>query len=270
MTQGRCLHGMVDVSWTTTDDQGVETLHPAILVFGGAKQYINSATDRALIGWDNADTFAEIIDENGSASINVTGANWDGTAKTTGFSLAGHAATRMRWDDENKGPANDIVAVAAAGFIQSAVDQDLTLSPSNYVIRGVGDITKPKELAWNLYTYGTSIQCAYATMAAINSSESFPVQYAALNCGASESIERAYDTRAEQQIYVIEVRAAAIDGGGFNLITSARAGITGSSTDSKNPGLFLDGPVTTNNFGQAFIFGTRFVYVISGFSYGLY
>ncbi len=270
MTQGRCLHGMIDVSWTTTDDQGVETIHPAILVFGGAKKYIQNNTNRDLIGWDGAESFAEVIDDNGSSPINVLNANWDGAAKTTGFTIAGHAATRVKWDDENKGPANDIVALAAAGFIQSAVDQDLSLSLNNFVIRGSGDLTKPKELTWVMNSYGTSIKCAYASMAPVSSPESFPVQYAALNCGASKSIERAEDTRAEQQIYVLEVRAAAIDGGGFNLIASARAGLTGLPTDNNNPGLFLDGPVTANAFGQAFLFGTRYVYVVSGFSYGIY
>ncbi|HOW50728.1 MAG TPA: hypothetical protein PLV42_01650 [bacterium] len=267
MKQGRCLHGMVDVSYK--DGEGV--LHPAILVFGGAKKNIFDSTNRDLIGY-NGESFAEIIDESGVADIAIAGVGCQTSGdQTLCFTLAGHAATRITWDDANKGPTADVVAVASAGFIQSANDADLTLSLNNYVIRGVGDSTKPRELAWTLNSYGTSIKCAYADMAPISSPESFPVQYAALNCGTGDSVARSYDKRVEQQVYVIEVRAAPKTGSdGFDLVASARAGITGASTDINNPGLFLDGPVAVNHFGQAFLFGTRYVYLVSGFSYGTY
>lgn len=257
MTQGRCLHGMVDVSYT--DGEG--NFRPAILVFGGATKYIIKNIDRSLIGWDAGDTFAEVITENGSTKITVENAG-------LGFTLAGHASVRMKWDDQNKGPADEIVAMAAGGFLQPAVDQDITLSPNNYIIRGTGDLTNPTGLTWTLSSYGSSIKCAYAMAAPISSPENFSVQYAALNCGSGKSVERDYDNRDEQQIYVLEVRASG-SAGSFSLTASARAGLVGT-TDPNNPGLFSDGPVAANDFGQAFLFGTRYVYVVSGFSYGLY
>lgn len=264
MKQKRCLHGMVDASYTDGDGN----LQPAILVFGGAKKNITENTNRDLIGYDG-DIFAEVIDKDGQKDIAIAGVGCETVGdQTQCFTLAGHAATRITWDDANKGPMNDVVALSAAGFIQSAKDADLGFSPYNYIIRGTGDPTKPKDLTWTLYPYGTSIRCAFASMAPISSPESFPVQYAALNCGTGESISRTLDTRAEQQVFVLEVRAAE-NGDSFSLVASARAGLTGN-IDTNNPGMFLDGPVTANDFGQAFIFGTRFVYMVSGFSYGLY
>jgi len=161
-----------------------------------------------------------------------------------------------------------VSVLAVAGFRQSAIDSDLSLSAFHYLIRGVGDLNKPKTLKWTIEATGTSIRCAYATMASLGSPEASSIRFAALNCGTDEAITRDYDTREEQRMYVMEVRATDSYDGGYDLIASARGSITGSSTDTNNPGLFLDGPIATNDFGQAFLFGTRFVYLVSGFSYG--
>jgi len=265
MEQGRCLHGMIDVSWVTTDDEGVETLHPAILVFGGAKKYINTDQDKELIGYSD-EAFAEVIDEGGTQKITVAGVECVTTgAQTSCTSLAGFGAARVKWDDPNKGPNEDIVVAASGGFTQTANDQPLSFSIANYILRGTGDLTNPKGMTWALSSSGTAIRCAYATMVPISSPDSFTVQYTALNCGTGKSIERNHDARNEQYIYSLEVRAAGTPGD-FDLSASARASVNDGSIDNSNSGYFLDGPTVVNDFGQAFLFGTRYIYVISGFS----
>lgn len=265
MEQGRCLHGMIDVSWVTTDDKGVETLHPAILVFGGAKKYINTDQDREVIGY-NDEAFAEVIDEGGAQKITVAGVECTTAgAQTSCTSLAGFGAARVKWDDPNKGPSEDVVVAVSGGFTQTANDQALSLSFSNYIMRGVGDPTNPKGMTWSLSSSGTAIRCAYATMVPVSSPDSFTVQYTALNCGTSKSIERNYDARNEQYIYSLEVRAAGTPGS-FGLSASARASVNDGFIDNSNSGYFTDGPTVVNDFGQAFLFGTRYVYVVSGFS----
>jgi len=120
-------------------------------------------------------------------------------------------------------------------------------------------------MTWALSSSGTAIRCAYATMVPISSPDSFTVQYTALNCGTGKSIERNHDARNEQYIYSLEVRAAGTPGD-FDLSASARASVNDGSIDNSNSGYFLDGPTVVNDFGQAFLFGTRYIYVISGFS----
>lgn len=263
MKQGRCLHGMIDVSYTSGG-----ALHPAILVFGGAKRYIDDNTDRYLVGY-NEEPFAEVIDENGAQAVAIAGIGCDGSAGAAEcFTLAGHGAARIRWDSESKGPAEEVVVLASAGFVQPAIDQDLHFSPHNYLIRGAGDPTKPKSLTWSAEATGTSIKCAYATMAAIGSPEMSPIRYAALNCGAGKAVERSYDTRDEEKIFVLDIHATMTGGDVFSVNVAVRPSITGSPVDINNPGLFLDGPVAVNDLGQVFLFGTRYVYLVSGFSYG--
>ncbi len=276
MSRGRCLHGMIDVSWN--DDNG--NFHPAILVFGGAKKYITVASDRSLVGYDedNGD-FAEIIDENGSHKITLTGAGCssepDGTKLC--FTLAGHGATRVIWDNKNKGPVEDVVLVAAGGFLQAKETQDLSVSPSTYLIRGKkGSSPDPTTMSWEVSSFGSSIRCAYATMAPISAQENFPTQYAALNCGGiltSPSVQRYYDPYFTQQMFVLEVRASAVDDNtdgipeDFSLTASAKSSITTTTFDYQDNGVFIDGPVVANGSGQAFLFGVDFVYLAGGYSY---
>jgi len=273
MSRGRCLHSMIDVSWT--DSQG--NLHPAILVFGGAKKYITDPSDHDLVGYDdnNAD-FAEIVDENGSHKIALenAGCQKEPDGRSICFTLAGQGAARVKWDNENKGPANDIVVVTAGGFLQAKNDQDLTMSPYSFVVLGKNNGSpNPVEMSWKVLSYGSSIRCAYTSMVPISSPENYAAQYAAINCGNGETVRRAHNYRAMQQMFVMEVRASAESEDGnttFGLTASVRNSITNSTTDDNNYGTLLDGPAAVNSLGQAFLFGPQFVYLVSGYSYRLF
>jgi len=278
MSRGRCLHGMTDISWYDGDGN----FHPAILVFGGAKKYINAASDRSLVGYDeNNGDFAEIIDENGSHKItlsgDVAGCSSDPDGTKLCFTLAGHGSVRVVWDNKNKGPAEDIVVVTAGGFLQAKETQDLAVSPSAYLLRGKkGSSPDPTTMSWEVSSFGSTISCAYASAAPISALENFPTQYAALNCGGiptSPTVQRYYDTYYTQQMFVLEVRATPIDSNSdgipedFTLTASAKDSITTATFDYQDNGVFIDGPVVANGSGQAFLFGVDFLYLASGYSY---
>ena len=49
------------------------------------------------------------------------------------------------------------------------------------------------------------------------------------------------------------------------LSASVKDSLMNDNNDPEN-GVFVDGPATTNSLGQAFVFGTQFVYQVSGYS----
>lgn len=253
LKQGRCLHSVSEL--------------PAIegktrmLVLGGTKKA--DGTD-----FITGELFAEIITVDGdnatSDKVAIEGISDQATLDSIkanptaiAFSLASHASTTLNWDT-NKGPS--FVVLAVGGFLNS--EGTRVVSPSTYLFRTNDDGSK-----WIYQASGSSFKCAYPSLSKINAKEYSNSQYAVLNCG-TDKVARNPENTLSQYIYIMEAQAApgSTAGLSYNMNISAKNSLFAENNDTENNSVYLDGPVTTNDMGQAFVFGTTYIYMISGFS----
>ena len=102
-------------------------------------------------------------------------------------------------------------------------------------------------------------------MGTIGAEEKSTAKYAAVNCGTNQ-LARTSQASDAQTIYVVQVkRTLDKDLGVYVFGASAKDTLMSENKDPDN-GVLVDGPIAVNELGQAFVFGTEFVYQISGYA----
>lgn len=245
LNAGRCNHSIADISTTSADGKTV----PRILVIGG------SADQDGLI--PVLDKFAEVVTEGKSAEVAVSDRDGGDSAELLVRGLVAAAATTIRFDDlEQIQKAVPVVG----GYFQDGEAENLTLiaNPNLFVF---------SETAADKWVYDVNmapLRCARPSMTAIGTVEKSPAQYAAVNCGSHE-ISRNED--ADQTIFVVQVKRSYNSDLGQNIFSSSvKESLMEENKDIEGGGMIVDGPIAVDSLGQAFAFGSLFVYQISGYS----
>ncbi len=249
LRQGRCNHSVADIS--TTDEEG--NINVRLLVLGGS----TDAKGENPIA--NNDNFAEIVTNNVSNPVNIEDRNGEDNAELLSRGLVSSAATRLSWDDRTYGP--EVAVVSVGGYLMGGEgDSTFLLTNPNLFIftEKEGDPD-----TWVYDINGAPNRCARPSISGIAAGEMSISQFAAVNCGTDEirrdstdhqiifvvQVRKSYDTEYERTIYSASVRDTLME----------------ENRDPLN-GVIIDGPTTTNALGQAFVFGTEYVYQISGFA----
>jgi hypothetical protein len=247
LKQGRCNHSIADVS--TYDEEGNITVR--ILVFGGS----TDAKGEKVIA--NNDNFAEIVSANVSKSVAITDRGGRDGTELLSRGLVSSAATALSWDDDSNGPEKAVLSVG--GYLQDGDGESVILmsNPNLFIF------TEENADTWVYDVNGSPSDCARPSIANVASAEKSIAQYAAVNCG-SEQVSRG--NTFEQKILVVQVRKARDSERNIDILSaSVKDSLMNDNNDPEN-GVFVDGPATTNSLGQAFVFGTQFVYQVSGYS----
>ncbi len=248
LNQGRCNHSIADVS--TYDEEG--NINVRILVVGGS----TDAAGEEII--TNNENFAEIISGNVSKPVNIVDRRGGDSTELLSRGLVSAAATNLSWDDSSYGP--DIAVLAVGGFLQDGEGDNFRLmaNPNLFIF------TEKDSDTWTYDVNGSPFNCARPSIANIATIEKSIPQFAAVNCKAVESSQIRRGNAREQTIFVVQVRRSRDSELNLEILSaSVRDSLMNENIDPEN-GVFVDGPATSNSLGQAFIFGTQYVYQISG------
>jgi len=245
LNTGRCFHTIADVS--TTDNAGA--VIPRILVIGGSTDQDGKTPV--------LDKFAEIVTVSKSTEVAISDRVGGDSAELLTRGLIAAAATTIRFDDlEQIQKAVPVVG----GYFQDGEAENLSLvtNPSLFVFSETG------QNKWTYDVNGAPNRCARPSMAAIGTTEKSAAQYAAVNCGSSE-ISR--DSDADQIIFVVQVKRSYSSDLEQNIFSaSVKESLMDENKDIDSGSMIVDGPITANTLGQAFAFGSLFVYQVSGYS----
>ena len=108
-------------------------------------------------------------------------------------------------------------------------------------------------------------QCARPSAGSIGSVENSGLGHFAVNCGTGK-IERKSQSSDEQLIFITEIRKT-FDKELEEEVFAAylKSSLMRENQDPEN-GILADGPLAVDETGQTYIFGTEFVYQVSGYS----
>jgi len=241
----RFYHSISDVSFV--DNKGV--LQERVLVLGGVRKK-NGIKFDFIKGTD----FAEIITSKGVSQLPIYSLN-SLDAPDANIMLALQSSTTLRWDNQTLGPKN--LVLVAGGVVEDDKNgengNDAIVNERIYAFREF-------ENKW-VYTINTaSFKCAHPSMGNILAKEKSSSQYAVLNCGTSK-INRT--SAVTQQLYVLEARSTT-NNDNYTITVSART--SSISNDNKAESILVDGPVASTPLGQAYVFGSQMIYLVSGYS----
>lgn len=247
LNTGRCNHSIADVS--TVDLNGKIT--PRILVIGGST---DEDGEVPVLG-----NFAEVVTAGKSTDVEITDRAGADVSELLTKGLVSSAATTIKLDDKDK--IEKVVAVVG-GYLQDGEvgNTSLIISPSLYIFSEVAGKDK-----WIYDVNGAPNNCARPSMVTIGTTEKSAAQYAAVNCGTGE-ISRDQQSADTQIVFVLQVKRTFNSDLGIEIFSaSVKESLMEENKDPDN-GVIVDGPVAVNSLGQAFVFGTEFVYQISGYS----
>jgi len=240
----RCNHALADVS--TVDENDIVT--PRILVIGGSTDLDG---EEPVVG----DDIVELAVAGSTKSLPLKDRNGEDSVEIKTNGLVSPAATTLRMDDLDE--IQKVVAVIG-GHLKNGSDENATISVSQniYVFTENSDSV----------TYDVNsapYDCARPSMVAIGTNEKSPAQFAAVNCG---TIELGTNSKAtdNQTVFVVQVKRSFDNETNMNVLSaSGKDTLMNENRDPEN-GVILDGPTVANDIGQAFVFGTEYVYQISG------
>lgn len=246
MNTARCNHAIADVS--TVDESGAVT--PRILIIGGSSDLDG---EDPIVG----DNMVELAVAGSSKPLPLTDRKGEDSVDLTANGLVSPAASTLRMDD--LGEVQKVVAVVG-GHLKDGSDENATITVSKnlYVFSEKSD---GKGITYDVNTAPEG--CARPSMATIGTTEKSPAQYAALNCG-TPNLDTDSKATETQKIFVVQVKRSFDNEFNMNVLSaSVKESLMDENRDSEN-GVILDGPTVVNDIGQAFVFGTEYVYQISG------
>lgn len=247
LNTGRCNHSIADVSTTTAEG----TVVPRILVIGG------STDEDGEIPVVNK-AFAELVTVGKSSELTISDREGGDSSELLTRGLVSAAATTIRLDDTE---VIEKAVPVVGGYFQDGEEDNksFVINPSLYVFSETGDNK------WAYDVNGAPNKCARPSMAAIGTTEKSLAQYAAVNCGTGE-LSRDQQSADAQIIFIVQVKRAYNSDLGINIFSaSVKESLMEENKDPDN-GVIVDGPLTVNSLGQAFAFGTEFIYQVSGYS----
>jgi len=248
LKQGRCNHSIADVS--TFDENG--NMKVKILVFGGSTDVKG---ENPVLN----DNFAELVAGNVSNLITIEDRFGADNAELLSRGLVFAGASRVGWDDPAYGP--DAAVVALGGFILDGEGDNAGLINNKNIII----FSEKNNDTWVYDVNGAPNDCARPSMTRLSSAEKSIAQYAAVNCGSNQ-FARGSSNTTNQVVFVVQVRKAFDNELERSVLSaSVKDSLMDDSRDPEN-GVIVDGPAVTNNLGQAFVFGTEYVYQLSGYA----
>lgn len=242
----RCNHALADVS--TVDADGIVT--PRIMVIGGSSDL---AGEEPVIG----DSIVELAVAGSSTPLPLEDRNGEDSVDLKVNGLIAPAATAIKMDDLDE--IEKVVAVVG-GYLKDGSDDNAQLlaSPNLYVF---SEKNNGNGVIYDVNSSPNS--CARPSIGAIGTTEKSPAQYAAVNCGTGD-LDTDSKATDNQVIFVVQVkRAFDSELNQYVLSASVKDTLMDENRDPEN-GVILNGPTTVNDLGQAFVFGTEYVYQISG------
>lgn len=248
MKTGRCNHVLADIS--TVDDKGVLT--PRILIIGGSSDVDG---ENPIFG----DNMIELATPGSSKAFPISDRKGEDSADLTANGLISPAASTLNMDD--LGEVQKVVAVIG-GYIKDGSDENasLVISRNIYVFSEKND-----ESGITYDVNSSAYRCARPSMATIGTTENSSAQYAAVNCG-TEELDTDSKATDSQHIFVIKVKRSFNSELNINVLSaSVKESLMDENRDPEN-GVLLNGPVAVDELGNAFIFGTKYVYQVGGYS----
>jgi len=246
MKTARCNHALADVS--TVDENNVIT--PRILIIGGSSDIDG---EDPVVG----DNIVELAVAGSSTPLPLTDRKGEDSVDLTKNGLVSPAASTLKMDD--LGEIQKVVAVIG-GHLQDGSDENATI----VVSKNLYVFSEKSDGSGIIYDVNSAPQgCARPSMATIGTTEKSPAQYAAVNCGTEDldTDSKATDT---QKIFVVQVKRSFDSELNMNVLSaSVKESLMDENRDPEN-GVILDGPTVVNDLGQAFVFGTEYVYQICG------
>lgn len=247
LTAGRCNHSVADVSTVGADGKVI----PRILVLGGS---VDENGENPVL----TTSFAEIATFKKSVPVELSDRNGGDVSEILTKGLVSAGAVSIKMDD--KEVAETIVTVVG-GYLQDGEGDTKALitSLNLYVLSEAG------ENKWVYDVNGAPFECARPSVGVVGVQERSTSKYAAVNCGNKE-YSRTGQSASDQIIFVVQVkRTFDVDLGIDVFSASGKDTLMEESRDTEN-GIIVDGPIAVNELGQAFIFGTEFVYQVSSYS----
>lgn len=239
---GRCNHAIADVSYTKEDG----TFVPRILVIGGSSD--EKGDDPIL------ENFLEIVETSKSTPATLTDRNNGDVAEILTKGLISAAATSLKMDDLE---VTETVVAVVGGYLRDGDDETKAwVTNSNlYVFSEQGE-------GWVYDVNASPSDCARPSVGAIGSGEKSTTKYLAINCGTKNQGRTNAETQA---ILVAQIKRAEDKDLGINVFS---ASVKDSLLDNVDPenGILVDGPLAVNELGQAYVFGTEYVYQVSGYA----
>jgi len=246
MKTGRCNHALADVS--TVDAKGVLT--PRILIIGGSSDIDG---ENPIVG----DNMVELATPGSTKALPISDREGEDRADLTTNGLVSPAASTLKMDD--LGEIQKVVVVVG-GYLKDGSGENATLvaSPNLYVLSENGDSI--------IYDVNSApYRCVRPSMATIGTTENSPAQYAAVNCG-SRDLDTDSKATDPQKIFVVQVKRSFDSELNTNVLNaSVKSSLMDDNRDPEN-GVILNGPTTVDELGNAFIFGTKYVYQVGGYS----
>ena len=241
LTEGRCNFGIADIS---TEKDGKIT--PAILVIGGSTD--ENGENPVL------SNFAEVIIGGKSTVIELTDRNNTDSAKLTINGLISPAAVSV--DIKNFQNSETVVAVTGGYFKYFESNSELITSPYFYTISNVDG-------KWIYDISAMPYQCARPAVGKIGSIANSGIGHFAINCGTRD-IEVDSKATDNQVIFTAKIKKVTVQENEFFEI-SVQGTLMEENRDPEN-GVMLNGPVAVDELGQAFMFGTEYIYQIGTYS----
>lgn len=246
MNTGRCNFAMADIS--TVNEDG--SITPRILIVGGS-------TNEDGTEFVSADNFVEVVTAQGATTVALTDRNGEDSADLLQKGLVSPAAASLLMDDIE---ASETVVALVGGYLQDGEEDNKTLlaSKNMYVLSEQGD-------KWVYDVNASPFECTRPSIGKIGAEEKSTSKYAAVNCGTGQ-IARTSQAADSQTIFVVQVkRAVDKESGNYVFGSSVKDSLIAENKDADN-GVLVDGPIAVNELGQGFVFGTEFVYQVSGYA----
>jgi len=242
----RCNHALADVS--TVDAEGVIT--PRILVIGGSSDLEGQ---EPILG----DNIVELVTANDSKPMPLEDRNGEDSVEITTNGLISPAASSLKMDDLDE--IEKVVAVVGGYLKEGDVDNKTLAASMNLYV-----FSEKNDGSGMIYDVNTApYPCARPSMGTIGTTEKSPAQYAAVNCGTGD-LDNDSKATDNQVIFVVQVKRALDSELNMNVLSaSVKDTLMNENRDPEN-GVILNGPTAVNDLGQAFVFGTEYVYQISG------
>ncbi|MGI6393590.1 MAG: hypothetical protein ACOX2F_02470 [bacterium] len=243
---GRCNHAIADVSYTKEDGAFV----PRILIVGGS-------TDEDGRSPVKGDKFAEVVEASSSKQVTVTDRTGEDSSDLLNQGLISPGASAVVMDDLE---TPETVVAVVGGYLEDEKEDTKTFipSPNLYVLSEKGDGE------WIYDTNASPSECARPSMGTIGAVEKSVIKYAAVNCGA-EHVSR--NNSVEQVIFVVQVKRNFDKELGKDIFSaSVKESLMDGNRDNEETVSIVDGPVAVNELGQAFIFGSQYIYQVSSYA----
>ena len=241
LTEGRCNFGIADIS---TEKNGVVT--PAILVLGGSTD--ENGENPVL------SNFAEVIIGGKSTVIELTDRNNTDSAELTINGLISPATVSV--DIKNFQNSETVVAVTGGYFKYFESNSELITSPYFYTISNVDG-------KWIYDISAMPYQCARPAVGKIGSIANSGIGHFAINCGTRD-IEVDSKATDNQVIFTAKIKKVIGQENDYYEV-AVQSTLMEEHRDPEN-GVIINGPVAVDKLGQAFMFGTEYVYQVGSYS----